>query len=100
MNKTVRQGDQGADVRRMQAALSAAGFYSANIDGIFGNYTKTTLGRFQKAQGWTPDYICGAKTWKALEPFLNQFVGALTFRVLEQVDGLDDFKTLSGLLED
>lgn len=100
MNNTVSYGDVGTDVKRMQASLKKAGFYKGNLDGLFGPATKTALGNFQKSKGLTVDYKCGPKTWGKIKPYLDQAVGELVVRVVEQVDGLDDFKTLSGLLED
>lgn len=40
--------------------------YKIEVDGMFGDNTKKVLGEFQKKNNLTVDYICGAKTWKAL----------------------------------
>lgn len=54
---TLRQGDRGDDVRRMQRAVGV------RDDGIFGPATVAALRDWQSARGLTPDAICGPKSW-------------------------------------
>lgn len=71
---------KGANVRRLQSLLAAAGYPPARTfdaqgrpDGIGGPGTREALGRFQQAQRTgrpsspgTPDYVAGAATWSKL----------------------------------
>lgn len=61
----VKYGNKGESVKWLQFELCEAG-YSIKIDGIFGNNTKTALGKFQKSSKLVVDYICGVNTRKAL----------------------------------
>lgn len=58
--RTLRKGDQGAEVVTLQKALH---LYP---DGIFGEITKNAVIAFQKSKGLVSDGIVGAKTWAAL----------------------------------
>lgn len=78
-NKTLRRGDRGEDVRKMQEGLCAAYFYpnkkakNHGVDGIFGPNTEDAVKRFQSV--YTPymiDGIFGPKTRAALEKVLNK----------------------------
>lgn len=63
---TLRKGDTGDDVRRLQGLLVAAAHYT-KIDGQFGNDTDARLRDFQSANGLVPDGVCGrVQTWPAL----------------------------------
>lgn len=71
---------KGANVRRLQSLLAAAGYPPARTfdaqgrpDGIGGPGTREALGRFQQAHRTghpsspgTPDYVAGAATWSKL----------------------------------
>jgi N-acetyl-anhydromuramyl-L-alanine amidase AmpD len=63
---TVREGDKGWLVKRLQRLLDAKGFDPGTIDGIFGNRTEEALKRFQREQDLEADAIAGPLTWKAL----------------------------------
>jgi peptidoglycan hydrolase-like protein with peptidoglycan-binding domain len=67
----VKPGDQGDQVKRVQALLLAAGFAPGDIDGIYTasdtSPTKSALIAFQAARGLTQDGNVGIKeTWPAL----------------------------------
>jgi len=68
-NAVLKYGAQGADVRELQGRLSFLGYYDGRVDGDFGYATLTSLKRFQRAFGMTPDGIAGSKTktklWEA-----------------------------------
>lgn len=56
----------------IQAALSSAGYYSGNIDGILGPKTKQAIMDFQAAKGLKVDGVVGPQTEKALKKHLNK----------------------------
>ena len=59
-------GSRSEEVRKIQTALRDRGYFTSNIDGIFGTITKNAVIAFQKDNGLSPDGIAGAKTLKAL----------------------------------
>lgn len=61
-----KQGSRGTEVKNIQKKLKALGFYSGNIDGIFGPQTKSAVINFQRQKGLKVDGIVGAKTLQAL----------------------------------
>lgn len=61
----LRRGEQGDKVRRLQAALTRAGFPCA-VDGDFGPATERAVKAFQAAKGLVADGIVGPMTRKAL----------------------------------
>jgi GH24 family phage-related lysozyme (muramidase) len=62
----LRRGAQGDKVRRLQSALTAAGFQCAT-DGDFGPATERAVKAFQAAKGLTADGIAGPMTRAALK---------------------------------
>ncbi len=60
--ETVRYGDTGDDVKKVQTRLTELGYYTGSIDGKFGNSTLDALKAFQGKNGLTQDGVCGAKT--------------------------------------
>ncbi len=60
-------GSQGDEVKKIQTKLKDQGYYTGNIDSIFGSATKNALIKFQKEKGLTPDGIAGTKTLSALQ---------------------------------
>lgn len=64
--RLLRPGHSGADVRDLQQALAALGYYSSSADGAFGDGTAAAVGAFQSASGLLADGIVGATTTAAL----------------------------------
>lgn len=64
----IKKGQQGEDVRKVQAKLIELGFNcgSCGSDGIFGNGTYNAVIAFQKAKGLAEDGIVGPLTWEKL----------------------------------
>ena len=56
----------GNDVKWVQYALNREGYNCGNVDGIFGNGTKSAVINFQKAKKLDVDGIVGPKTREAL----------------------------------
>ncbi|HEX3028528.1 MAG TPA: LysM peptidoglycan-binding domain-containing protein [Clostridia bacterium] len=63
---TLRRGDTGPSVVKLQTLLLAAGFNPGPIDGIFGPLTESAVIAFQTAEGLVVDGIVGVQTWTAL----------------------------------
>ena len=60
---------RGDDVAELQQRLSALGFDSGRVDGIFGDLTSAALGEFQRNAGLPVDGIAGAATVSELLRF-------------------------------
>lgn len=66
MMPTVRQGDRGAAVTKLQELLTAASYEVGAVDGIFGGKTREAVRAFQSDMGLKVDGIVGRKTWAAI----------------------------------
>lgn len=55
-------GSTGEEVKSIQRKLSSLGYYKGDIDGIYGQQTKTAVTQFQRNCGITVDGICGNQT--------------------------------------
>ncbi len=60
---------RGDDVAELQQRLSALGFDTGRVDGIFGDLTSAALGEFQRNVGLPVDGIAGAATVSRAPPF-------------------------------
>ena len=67
MMPTVRQGDRGAAVTKLQELLTAASYEVGAVDGIFGGKTREAVRAFQSDMGLKVDGIVGRKTWAVLD---------------------------------
>ena len=63
--KTLRKGDRGPEVRKLQEKLIAAG-YRLKLDELFWDETDKSVRAFQRRKGMLPDGIAGPKTLGAL----------------------------------
>lgn len=63
----------GPEVELLQSTLKMLGYYSGNIDGIFGPITQNAVINFQKDFNLSPDGIVGPNTWNALMPYINGY---------------------------
>lgn len=63
--RVLKKGDKGEDVKRLQTALTDAG-YTISIDGDFGIMTQRAVVCFQFEHGLTVDGVAGSQTQSAL----------------------------------
>ena len=63
---TLRKGATGNITKLLQEKLTALGYGTNGVDGIFGSGTKNAVIRYQKAKGLSADGIVGQNTWKKL----------------------------------
>lgn len=59
-------GSSGQEVSEIQSRLKNWGYYSGNVDGIYGTQTKKAVTDFQKKNGLVTDGIAGSKTLEAM----------------------------------
>jgi peptidoglycan hydrolase-like protein with peptidoglycan-binding domain len=59
---SVAQGDSGPNVECVQKALTAAGFYTGAVDGVFSPALATAATQFQTATGLYVDGVVGRRT--------------------------------------
>jgi len=59
-------GSHSNEVKEIQKKLKQWGYYSGNVDGIFGSETKRAVMAFQKKNGLYADGIAGPKTLAAM----------------------------------
>lgn len=59
---TLRTGDKGTKVEKLQTYLKEHGYYNENIDGIYGPQTQRAITNFQKLHGLKADGIAGNAT--------------------------------------
>ena len=66
LSASLREGDRGADVSRVQTRLKNWGYYSGSVDGVFGPITRRAVRTFQSRNGLGVDGIVGPQTAKAI----------------------------------
>lgn len=69
---TLKPGDHGAQVKKLQRALKRLGYGAGAADGVYGAATQAALVRFQKASALTADGVLGPKTLQALKRALRR----------------------------
>lgn len=66
IHPTLRIGDSGINVSKLQTELTNRGYNVGKIDGKFGQKTLSGVIAFQKDNGLVVDGIVGQKTWNAI----------------------------------
>ena len=61
-----KRGSTGSEVRQIQTKLKNWGYYTGNVDGIFGKLTEAAVIKFQKYNGLSADGIAGPQTLAAM----------------------------------
>ena len=65
-------GNQGARVKQLQAKLKQLGYFTGEIDGVYGEETKIAVSEFQKNNGLLVDGLVGEATWQSLQSKKSQ----------------------------
>ena len=58
-------------VKDIQSCLKNAGFYKGEVDGVKGRKTRSSIKKFQSANGLTADGVVGKRTWEALSKYAS-----------------------------
>ena len=64
---TLKPGDTGTQVKRLQRALAQLGYKPGSVDGDYGPSTVAAVKRFQQASKLTADGVFGPATLRALK---------------------------------
>lgn len=76
-------GDRGDNVRTLQQRLRDLGYFNANPDGFFSEYTRSSVIAFQQYSGINPSGVVDTQTWQVLRlngspvanrPNINRYV--------------------------
>ena len=68
---TLKPGDSGTQVKRLQRALKQLGYTVGKVDGTYGTSTQAAVQAFQKASKLTADGVLGPKSLRALKQALQ-----------------------------
>ena len=63
---TYKKGSSGDVVKTIQTKLKRWGYYTGDVDGIYGSLTVKAVKYFQGKNGLSADGVCGSATLKAL----------------------------------
>ena len=66
MMKTLRNGDKGASIKKLQVILLNLGYHPGPIDGHYGSLTEDAVEKFQSKRKIYSDGICGNVTYAEL----------------------------------
>lgn len=67
----LKYGSSGDDVTKLQNILKAKGYYTRQVDGSYGTYTKKGVVKLQKSLGVKEDGAFGSVTCEALKKSMN-----------------------------
>ena len=73
-----KYGSRGSEVRTIQEKLKRWGYYTGNVDGIYGSLTVAAVKRFQQKNGLAVDGIAGTNTLNAMGIMQNSSSGSST----------------------
>lgn len=73
-----KYGSRGSEVTQIQTKLKRWGYYSGNIDGIFGSQTLAAVKWFQSKNGLVVDGIAGKNTLEAMGIFTSSTTSSST----------------------
>lgn len=85
VNALSKMGSVGGEVSQIQSVLKDEGYYTGNIDGIFGTKTKNAVIAFQKANGLTADGIVGSATLSALNITQSNAYNSSDYELLARI---------------
>ncbi|MDM5188136.1 peptidoglycan-binding protein [Bacillus sp. DX4.1] len=63
----LQAGSRGESVKILQTLLKKFGFYTGDVDGVFGMGTEKSVKEFQKVKGFTVTGIVRKELWRVLE---------------------------------
>ena len=63
---SLRLGDKGSEVKKLQERLKELGYYKKTIDGVYGSGTVSAIKAFQQRNGLTSDGVAGKATQNKL----------------------------------
>ena len=66
-----KYGSRGEEVREIQSKLKRWGYYTGNVDGIYGTQTLNAVKYFQRKNGLVVDGIAGKNTLEAMGIYSN-----------------------------
>ena len=90
ISKTLKKGDEGSEVKKLQQRLKALGYYTYGIDSSYGNRTVEAVKAFQKKNGLTVDGVADEATQKKLNSSSAIAADAATEKEEEKEDTTDD----------
>lgn len=61
-----KYGSRGNEVKTIQDKLKRWGYYTGNVDGVYGSLTVSAVKKFQQKNGLTVDGIAGPRTLSAM----------------------------------
>lgn len=61
-----KRGSYGSEVRKIQTKLKSWGYYTGEVDGIYGSRTESAVRSFQRKNGLTVDGVAGPATLSAM----------------------------------
>jgi len=73
-----KYGSRGSEVRTIQEKLKRWGYYTGNVDGIYGSLTVAAVKRFQQKNGLAVDGIAGKNTLNAMGIMQSSSSGSST----------------------